>query len=191
MADLNLIDFYRDSVLALLHLQMSFPRQVELYVEDLIGPDQTDEFGLHSKRHEACLGALLWLLPAWQLPQHRKRWVLPCPGWGHTRGVQLLLAGCRHHQRTCSGDGGTPCRPLPAGVTKPCQLLLLLLALLMLLLGLLLLLLPGLWWLTCQAAAPTLGSCRLCSRGHRPNTKRQRCLRHQTASNLRGATSGA
>jgi hypothetical protein len=61
MADLNLIDFYRDSALALLHLQMSFPRQVELYVEDLIGPDHTDEFGLHSKRHEACLGALLWL----------------------------------------------------------------------------------------------------------------------------------
>lgn len=70
MADLNLIDFYRDSALALLHLQMSFPRQVELYVEDLIGPDHTDEFGLHSKRHEACLGALLWLAEEGYLRYH-------------------------------------------------------------------------------------------------------------------------
>ena len=70
MADLNLIDFYRDSALALLYLQMSFPRQVELYVEDLIGPDHTDEFGLHSRRHEACLGALMWLAEEGYLRYH-------------------------------------------------------------------------------------------------------------------------
>lgn len=61
MADLNLLDFYKDAALALLHLHMTFPRKVELYVEDLIGPDHVDEFGLHSKRHDACYGALLWL----------------------------------------------------------------------------------------------------------------------------------
>ncbi|MNG20014.1 hypothetical protein D3C84_1042370 [compost metagenome] len=30
-------------------------------MEDLIGPSEPDEFGLPSKRHESCLGALLWL----------------------------------------------------------------------------------------------------------------------------------
>lgn len=61
MADLHLIDFYKDTAQALIALHNSFPRKIELYVEDLIGPDHVDEFGLHSKRHEACLGAFLWL----------------------------------------------------------------------------------------------------------------------------------
>lgn len=61
MADLNLLDFYKDAALAALQLHMTFPRKVELYVEDLIGPDHVDEFGLHSKRHDACFGTLLWL----------------------------------------------------------------------------------------------------------------------------------
>ena len=61
MADLNLIDFYRDSALILLSLQRAFPRKMDLFVEDLIGPDQVDEFGLHTKRHESCLGTMLWL----------------------------------------------------------------------------------------------------------------------------------
>ncbi|HVL01114.1 MAG TPA: hypothetical protein VM553_14955 [Dongiaceae bacterium] len=61
MADLNLIDFYKDTALVLLSLQRAFPRKIDLFVEDLIGPDEVDEFGLHTKRHEACLGAMLWL----------------------------------------------------------------------------------------------------------------------------------
>ena len=61
MADLHLLDFYKDTAQALVTLHNSFPRKIELYVEDLIGPDHVDEFGLHSKRHEACLGAFLWL----------------------------------------------------------------------------------------------------------------------------------
>lgn len=61
MADLNLLDFYKDAALATLQLHMTFPRKVELYVEDLIGPDHVDEFGLHSKRHDACFGTLLWM----------------------------------------------------------------------------------------------------------------------------------
>lgn len=61
MADLHLLDFYKDTAQALVRLHNSFPRKIELYVEDLIGPDHVDEFGLHSKRHEACLGAFLWL----------------------------------------------------------------------------------------------------------------------------------
>lgn len=61
MADLHLIDFYKDTAQALVTLHGSFPRKIELYVEDLIGSDHVDEFGLHSKRHESCLGAFLWL----------------------------------------------------------------------------------------------------------------------------------
>lgn len=61
MADLNLLDFYKDTARILMQLHKSFPRKVEVYVEDLIGADHVDEFGLHSKRHESCFGAMLWL----------------------------------------------------------------------------------------------------------------------------------
>ncbi len=61
MADLNLVDFYHDTAKILVHLHSTFPRKIELYVEDIIGPDEVDEFGLHSKRHESCLGAMFWL----------------------------------------------------------------------------------------------------------------------------------
>lgn len=61
MADLNLVDFYKDTALILVRLHGTFPRKIELYVEDIIGPDDVDEFGLHSKRHEACLGSMFWL----------------------------------------------------------------------------------------------------------------------------------
>jgi len=61
MADLNLLDFYKDTAKILIQLHRSFPRKIEVYVEDLIGADHVDEFGLHSKRHESCFGTLLWL----------------------------------------------------------------------------------------------------------------------------------
>ncbi len=61
MATLNVIDFYKDTALTLISLHNAFPRKVEIFVEDIIGPEPTDEFGLHSKRHQGCLGALLWL----------------------------------------------------------------------------------------------------------------------------------
>jgi len=61
MADLNLLDFYKDTAKILLQLHQSFPRKVEVYIEDLIGTDHVDDFGLHSKRHESCFGAMLWL----------------------------------------------------------------------------------------------------------------------------------
>ncbi len=61
MADLNVLDFYKDTAKILLQLHRNFPRKAEVYVEDLIGADHVDEFGLHSKRHESCFGAMLWL----------------------------------------------------------------------------------------------------------------------------------
>ncbi|UCJ15876.1 hypothetical protein K5Q02_18895 [Pseudomonas sp. MM211] len=59
--DLQIDDFYKDAASSLLMLYQVFPRKAALYVEDLIGREEPDEFGLPSKRHQACLGTLLWL----------------------------------------------------------------------------------------------------------------------------------
>ncbi|MBU2955463.1 hypothetical protein [Marinobacter sp. F3R08] len=61
MADIHVEEFYKDSAIALVQLYSAFPRRINLFVEDIAGPDEPDEFGLHSKRHMACFGALLWL----------------------------------------------------------------------------------------------------------------------------------
>lgn len=61
MADIHIEEFYKDAAIALIQLYNAFPRRVNLFVEDIAGPDEPDEFGLHSKRHMACFGTLLWL----------------------------------------------------------------------------------------------------------------------------------
>ncbi|MGK9064928.1 hypothetical protein [Stutzerimonas chloritidismutans] len=59
--DLQIDDFYRDAAAGLLALYQAFPRKITLYVEDLIGFEEPDEFGLPSKRHQGCLSTLIWL----------------------------------------------------------------------------------------------------------------------------------
>lgn len=59
--DLHIHDFYRDAGRTLLALFNQFPAPATVYVEDIAGPDTPDEFGLHSPRHMACLGAMTWL----------------------------------------------------------------------------------------------------------------------------------
>lgn len=61
MIDVNIDDFYHDIAVALLSLYQQFPQKVSLYIEDICGPDDADEFGLHSPRHLSCIGALMWL----------------------------------------------------------------------------------------------------------------------------------
>lgn len=61
MADLHIDDFYRDVATILLRLYAVFPRKTILYVEDISGPDQPDEFGLHHPRFQAAFAALVWL----------------------------------------------------------------------------------------------------------------------------------
>lgn len=61
MADIHVEEFYKDVAVALVQLYSVFPRRLNLFVEDIAGPDEPDEFGLHSPRHMACFGALLWL----------------------------------------------------------------------------------------------------------------------------------
>ena len=59
--DLHIDDFYKDVSKTWVYLYQSFPSKCELFVEDICGYEAADEFGLHSRRHMACLGAFLWL----------------------------------------------------------------------------------------------------------------------------------
>lgn len=61
MADLHIEDFYRDVATIFLRLYASFPRKITLYIDDVCGPDQPDEFGLHHPRFQAAFSALVWL----------------------------------------------------------------------------------------------------------------------------------
>ena len=61
MADLHIDDFYRDVAKIFLRLYAIFPRKTTLYVEDISGPDEPDEFGLHHPRFEACFSTMVWL----------------------------------------------------------------------------------------------------------------------------------
>jgi hypothetical protein len=61
MADLNVENFYRDIAEILNILYVSFPIRTAVYVEDVAGIDQLDEYGLHSPRHLAGYYAMLWL----------------------------------------------------------------------------------------------------------------------------------
>ena len=61
MADLHIDDFYKDTARILVQLYNSFPLPIMIFVEDIAGPDEPDEFGVHSRRHQACLASLLWL----------------------------------------------------------------------------------------------------------------------------------
>lgn len=61
MSDLHVDDFYKDSARILAQLYSNFPRRKAVYVEDVSGPDEMDEYGLHSERHIACLGTMLWM----------------------------------------------------------------------------------------------------------------------------------
>ncbi|WP_317932067.1 hypothetical protein [Halioxenophilus sp. WMMB6] len=70
MADIHIADFHRDcaSILALLY--RSFPRKIQLFVDDIAGPAEPDEFGLPSPRHNACFSTMLWLADAQYLSYH-------------------------------------------------------------------------------------------------------------------------
>lgn len=61
MTDIHVDDFYKDYAVILCQLYLAFPRPSAIYVEDVIGPEEADEFGLQSKRHQSCLATMLWL----------------------------------------------------------------------------------------------------------------------------------
>lgn len=61
MTDINVDDFFKDAAKALVALYGVFPRRHAIFVDDIYGPEEPDEFGLHSARYQACFGTLLWL----------------------------------------------------------------------------------------------------------------------------------
>lgn len=61
MLDVHIDEFFKDCAVVLLHGFKFFPAKQILYVEDICGPDEMDEFGLHSPRHIAAFGAIVWL----------------------------------------------------------------------------------------------------------------------------------
>lgn len=61
MLDVHIDDFFSDTAVILLSGLQNFPAPQILFIEDVCGPDDTDEFGLHSPRHLAALGAIQWL----------------------------------------------------------------------------------------------------------------------------------
>lgn len=61
MLDIHLTDFYSDIGKIFIYLYNRFPRQDTLWLMDICGEDNIDEYGLHSKRYLACLNSVLFL----------------------------------------------------------------------------------------------------------------------------------
>ncbi|MEE8057383.1 MAG: hypothetical protein V3T17_06060 [Pseudomonadales bacterium] len=61
MTDIHIDDFYKDVGLIFTRLYNSFPKKIILYVDDISGADDPDEFGLHSERFLAGFSAMVWL----------------------------------------------------------------------------------------------------------------------------------
>ena len=61
MAELHIEEFSRDCAVILLELYARFPRPALLEVADICGPDTPDDYGVHSQRHQACFGTIVWL----------------------------------------------------------------------------------------------------------------------------------
>ena len=61
MSDINVDDFFKDAAKVLAQLYGVFPRRHTVFVEDICGFEEPDEFGMPMERHLACLGTLLWL----------------------------------------------------------------------------------------------------------------------------------
>ncbi len=61
MADLNSENFYRHISKILIILYANFPSKAAIYVDEVAGIDEPDEYGLHSPTYTAGFYALLWL----------------------------------------------------------------------------------------------------------------------------------
>ena len=61
MADINVENFYRHIAKILNILYTHFPTRAALYVDEVAGVDEPDEYGLHSPTYTAGFFAMLWL----------------------------------------------------------------------------------------------------------------------------------
>ena len=61
MADINVENFYRHIAKIFNILYTHFPTRAALYVDEVAGIDEPDEYGLHSPTYTAGFFAMLWL----------------------------------------------------------------------------------------------------------------------------------
>lgn len=61
MADINVENFYRDVGSIFTTLYASFPSKAAIYVDEVSGVDEPDEYGMHNPRYTAGFFAMLWL----------------------------------------------------------------------------------------------------------------------------------
>ncbi len=61
MADINIENFYKHIAKILSILYASFPAKTPVYVDDVAGVDDPDEYGLHSPHYTAGFFAMIWL----------------------------------------------------------------------------------------------------------------------------------
>lgn len=61
MADINIENFYQHIAKILSILYAAFPSKSPIYVDDVAGVDDPDEYGLHSPHYTAGFFAMLWL----------------------------------------------------------------------------------------------------------------------------------
>ena len=61
MLDIHITEFYNDCGKIFQLLYGQFPRPISLWTQDICGPDNTDEFGMHSERYLAAYATVLWL----------------------------------------------------------------------------------------------------------------------------------
>ena len=61
MADINIENFYQHIARILSILYINFPSKAAIYVDEVAGIDEPDEYGLHSPTYTAGFYALLWL----------------------------------------------------------------------------------------------------------------------------------
>ena len=61
MADINIENFYQHIAKILSILYAAFPSKMAVYVDDVAGIDEPDEYGLHSPHYTAGFFTLLWL----------------------------------------------------------------------------------------------------------------------------------
>lgn len=112
MLDIHIDDFCKDSALVLKTLYYAFPRRCDVFVEDIMGPDELDEFGMHSRRHQSCLACMLWLA---------EEGLVKYNGLIQLEGIDQAVLTNRALSLLCSvipQSGQTPAeQPLPSNIT--------------------------------------------------------------------------
>ena len=111
MADIHIDEFYRDCAKTLVHLYACFPRLTSLYIDDLIGKLETDEYGIPSRRHQACFDTLLWLAAEGYIRYHDRV---------RQDGLDQVVLTEKSFTRLSTAASFATMEPIPVGASR-CQ----------------------------------------------------------------------